>query len=107
MGGLVVGEFRCAGIGQGSGRIKADEIGAGGPGERHNKAVGSRHEKKKHGDFDSEQDTAISEHTIAVERGAESVHKAQPGNCLGLSPTDGSGRMGARRARRSPIRKVG
>ena len=105
VGGLVVGEFRCAGIGQGSGRIKADEIGAGGPGERHDKAVGSRHEKKKTDNFDSEQDPAIGEHTIAVERGAESVHKAQPGNCHGLS--DGRLRPHGRSPREEVTNKEG
>ena len=32
MGGLVIGEFRRAAVSQGSGSVKADEIGAGGPG---------------------------------------------------------------------------
>ena len=73
MGGLVVGQFRLAGIGQGSGRIKADEIGAGGPGKRHDQPVGSGDEKKKPCCLDREQDPAIGEHAIAVERGAENV----------------------------------
>ena len=85
MGGLVVGEFRRAGIGQGSSCIKADEIGAGGPGERHDQTVGSGHEKKKHGGLDREQDPAIGQHATAVECGAQSVQQAQPGGCHGLS----------------------
>jgi hypothetical protein len=105
MGGLVVGQFRLAGIGQGSGRIKADEIGTGGPSERHDQPVGSGDEKKKPRCLDREQDPAIGKHAIAVERGAENVKKAQCGSFHGLS--DGRlGRMGARRGRRPPIRKV-
>ena len=85
MGGLVVGEFRRTGIDQSSGCVKADEIGAGGPGERRDQAVGSGNQKKKHGGLDRKQDPAVGEHAIAVERGAQSVQKARPGNCHGHS----------------------
>jgi hypothetical protein len=105
MGDVVVSEFWCAGIGQDSGRIKADEIGAGGPGERHDQTVGSSDEKKKCRSLDREQDPAIGQHAIAVERGAENIQKVQRGCFHGLS--DGRlGRMEARRGRSPPIRKV-
>ena len=105
MGGLVVGEFRRAGIGQGSSCIKADEIGAGGPGERHDQPVGSGDEKKKPRCLDREQDPAIGKHAIAVERGAENVKKAQRGSFHGLS--DGRLRPAGRAPREAATNKEG
>jgi hypothetical protein len=105
MGGLVVGQFRFAGIGQGSGRIKADEIGAGGPRKRDDQPVGSGDEKKKHCCLDREQDPAIGEHAIAVERSAENVKNAQRGSFHGLS--DGRLRPDGRSPRAAASNKEG
>ena len=65
---LVVGEFGRAGVGQASGGIEADKIGAHGRAERHDPAVCSGDKKQKSAELDCKQDRAIRQDAVAVQR---------------------------------------
>jgi hypothetical protein len=76
--GVVVRQLRLSGVGQTSSRIEADEIGAGGLGERNNEAMCSGDEEQKHSDLDRKQGPATGENTTTVEPIFQIAEKAHP-----------------------------